>query len=170
MDDVCGKSTSVMQNWITIPIGTMLVDISMADECQQEWPSQSSQSGTMLVENGMAADVSNDLRSLLKWPGSKNEAELPGRLSCSCCRPQRSLFAIYASQNLFKNSVAESIWTWLLFLKRSLERKNIFDWSDAPLFVAILLVPFMLPDDDENSLSLLLAWSQWPNGSIIVNL
>ena len=36
------KSTSVMQNWITIPIGTMLVDIGVADECQQ-WPSQSSQ-------------------------------------------------------------------------------------------------------------------------------
>ena len=36
------NSTSVMHHWITIPIGTMLVDIGMADECQQR-PSQSTQ-------------------------------------------------------------------------------------------------------------------------------
>ena len=61
----------------------MLVDISMADECQQEWPSQSSQSGTMLVENGMAADVSK-MTFAVQFLHYSNARESRGALLVKC--------------------------------------------------------------------------------------
>ena len=83
------------------------------------------------------------------------------------CSPQRSLFATNALQILFIKSLGvifrgccSSCGLW------NLECTNIVD-RRTRRFLLQFYSHFMLPDDDENSLSLLLGWSLWPNWSIL---
>ena len=78
--------------------------------------------------------------------------------------PQRPLFAATSLQRVFIKRADESISTWLTFVIWSLVRTNNVDRSVEPLFVAILLALFMLPDDDENSFSLLMTWNYGQTG------
>ena len=69
----------------------------------------------------------------------------------------------FSTRLLYKGSskrADESISPWLLLVRWSLECTCTVDRLDAPLAV-ILVALFLLPDDDENSVSLLLGLSLW---------